>query len=289
MTLPRVAASFCLVGLLLCSCVPTSPTNHGEPTDPDGTYYSLDSALRSNPRDRVQWLYLNRQMYDSIPLQVTLLPNLRTLVMNENRIKNIPDFLSRTRISALYLRYNQLDSINTVALPISLRELYLSDNKIRRMPHVLTRLRGLSHLDLAGNYLTDLPSGFAILADSLTNLKLGSNLLQQIPDELLLLQNLKILDWENNRLRSLPDSIQRWRKLEVLSVSDNWISSMPDALCDMSSLSTLSVRNNLLSKLPQKISQLVHLGRLDVRENPIPLEEIRRLLVALPKTTIYYE
>ncbi|KAF2878184.1 hypothetical protein BDV95DRAFT_589148 [Massariosphaeria phaeospora] len=75
-------------------------------------------------------------------------------------------------------------------------------------------------------------------------LALQSNKLDHIPDAVLQLPSLDILDLSKNRLRAIPDAVSSLKQLKVLSVEKNKIRILPDALGAMESLQMFKYGGN---------------------------------------------
>ena len=128
----------------------------------------------------------------------------------------------------------------------------------------------LETLDLHGNLLTSLPSGFEIL-QHLTILDLSRNKLETPSLDIIShLQGLRELRLAGNRLQDI--STLQWSSLpalEVLDLSKNTISTISDAIGELTSLHTLILNGNKLSSIPEGIFCRMHLRELQVARNSL--------------------
>lgn len=113
----------------------------------------------------------------------------------------------------------------------SLEQLTLSGCELRQVPAWLAGLRGVTSLQLNGNYLSDMPATHQACMG--------------LPPAL---QRLNLCD---NRLRELPDSVAQLSSLTQLLLDSNYLNSLPAAIWDLPALAELSARENMLSQLPE--------------------------------------
>lgn len=133
---------------------------------------------------------------ESVPPEVTTLPNLQQLVLNENRLTALPEGLGSR-----------------------LEVLWVAGNRIARWPASLSRCP-LRDLDVGRNGLTEVPPVVWELG-SLKTLSLRQNQLAALPRDLSRLTALEVLDVSKNRLTSLPAEVSLLKQLKVLDLSGN--------------------------------------------------------------------
>ncbi|WP_372371154.1 leucine-rich repeat domain-containing protein [Candidatus Uabimicrobium sp. HlEnr_7] len=126
--------------------------------------------------------------------------------------------------------------------------------------------------------------------NSVRKLLAANNSFGQIPESLLLLENLNSLDLSNtrlktifsigelenlselyinsNRLKEIPKDIRKLHLLTMLDVSSNRIESIP-AEITFTSLSRLKLHNNFISNIPEELVHLRNLTHLDLSHNKI--------------------
>lgn len=111
--------------------------------------------LRLEPT--IEEVYLAQNRFETLPVVVLNLPNLRVLNASENQITVLPSTLSHlSRLERLYLAKNRLR-----ALPWGLENLHrlqvvdLSHNELTEVPLEFLELPRLERLDLRGNPLSE--------------------------------------------------------------------------------------------------------------------------------------
>jgi Leucine-rich repeat (LRR) protein len=125
--------------------------------------------------------------------------------------------------------------------------LSLYDCEVRDVAGLGAALESLEDLNLGRNPLEDLPPDFGGLSN-LRRLWLDDCRLSSLPPCVLELSGLQELRLSHNRLESLPSDLHRLLELTVLCVDNNCLESLPDLLPPR--LRTLQVRENRLERLP---------------------------------------
>lgn len=148
-------------------------------------------------------------------------------------------------------------------------------------------------------------------ADIAEQVKVWDHPAEVLPDSLLMLPKLRVLEWTQGRLRiippfvaylncletlsvdscpldSLPPEIGQISRLKRLGVARCRLRALPDEICALSDLLSLRLRSNQLTHLPNDIHELKQLQYLDLRENPIDSAEIERIRQALPNLTSFW-
>lgn len=124
----------------------------------------------------------------------------------------------------------------------------LHGNKLCSVPTGFRRLSVLTSLNLSSNKLTN--DGLEIISQmaALRDLKLANNELSGTLDaSLTALTGLEILDLKGNNLTSLPDGMSDMARLRILNLAENAIESIPVAELATLPLSELILRKNKLS------------------------------------------
>ncbi len=109
---------------------------------------------------------------------------------------------------------------------------------------------------------------FEMPLGKLEELDLSRKKIIKLPENLALLNNLKILFLNNNQLITLPESITKLKNLECLYLENNQLKSLPKNIGDLESLQELDLANNQLNTLPKSIEKL-SLERMMISDNPI--------------------
>ncbi len=87
----------------------------------------------------------------------------------------------------------------------------------------------------------------------LRNLRLGSNVLDSLPDEIGKILSLKHLVLQRNQLVYIPESIGNLTHLEHLDISGNKLTTLPESIVNLTNLDFLTVIHNKLHSVPPPI------------------------------------
>lgn len=127
---------------------------------------------------------------------------------------------------------------------------------------------GKTELCLSGRHLSQVPDAVMSLTD-IEVLDLSNNELTQLPDGLKNLNQLTTLLLSGNKLTKLPPDIEELKNLTILDVAYNKLATLPDAIKNLKQLTTVNLGYNDLNELPKEICQLKMLVSLDIKSNPI--------------------
>ncbi len=163
------------------------------------------------------------------PIELLNLWDLTELEIIGGNFTYLPEDISiLTKLKKLSLISTKISDIpkEVFQLP-NLTYLSLKNNRLSRLPELSTR-SGIKELILGRNYLnTNALKTFFNEMPDLHYLDLGHNFVEDIPESLYNLQNLRRLNLESNRLHDLPVKLKELRELHHLSVGNNPI---PDHL-----------------------------------------------------------
>ena len=114
----------------------------------------------------------------------------------------------------------------------------------------------------------------AALSDpaSVTRLNLSYQDLQQVPEGVRRMKNLRDLRLNGNRLRALPPWIGELTQLRRLEAEDNRLTELPPEIGRLGALKNLQLLRNPTKRLPAEIGRLTSLKRLNLMY--APLEEL---------------
>ncbi|KAL3714171.1 hypothetical protein ACJRO7_006156 [Eucalyptus globulus] len=230
------------LGNLLWGPIPSKPFQHMTSLE----YLDLSENLLEGP-------------ILSIPFQN--MTSLRHLDLSSNYFNSsVPRWFDNLRnLVDLNLAYNSLQSIEG-GLFSFLREhpflesLYLNYNELHEE---LSSVEGSSSRLIGKNF---------------KRLVISNNFLQgALPNWLLHLKNLTVLDLSYNQLHGTIPSPDDWLCLRVLCLSSNQLTgNIPDAFGRLQVLSILDLNNNLLNgTIPQSLGQLQYLFCLDLSTNSL--------------------
>lgn len=91
--------------------------------------------------------------------------------------------------------------------------------------------------------------------EMLEKLKLTSTV-ENIPDDIWVLRNLKELDLSTNKIKEIPESICGLQNLEILNLSDNEIEEVPECIYKLEKLTQINLDNNFIKNLPNTFGKL---------------------------------
>ncbi|VDI59563.1 Hypothetical predicted protein [Mytilus galloprovincialis] len=258
---------------------------------------------------------------DSIPETVGDMLSLETIDLSGNNVELLPShFSSSVTLKRLFLDRNRITQLPDWVAELScIEEFTASDNKLHEQS--LTEKFGMTcrmikHLDLGGNFMSQLPDSFGHLENleqlhlgsvidelerrnfqngnwigylptnfcqliKLTELHFDENQLHELPDDFGNLINLEFIDLGQNLLYELPESFGNLKSLRICQLSKNNLQLLPSSFGNLTLLEDLRMDNNLLAELPESFCQLINLKTLDVFNNR--LTEIPSALKYLTK------
>lgn len=104
---------------------------------------------------------------------------------------------------------------------------------------------------------------------ALQRLNLHNNKIGELPDSIVLLVNLKVLDVSVNRLTELPGAMNKMKSLEILNLDHNSITELPSGLFELENITSVSAFANKLTKLPETANSCKSLKYFYLELNPI--------------------
>ncbi|XP_072303575.1 uncharacterized protein lrrc69 [Eucyclogobius newberryi] len=174
-------------------------------------------------------LLLNNNHICTLPEELLLLPHLTELNLGNNTFKEIPAVVSHLeRLKKLYLYSNHISTVSSEVIGSlkNLCVLNLNHNHIQRLPSEIKSLTKLQCLSLAHNKLEDIPAELGHLIE-LTEVNFTHNCLSALPQEIYHCKQLNKIHLARNQLNSLPEGIRALTKLQVLDVAGNMLSMFP--------------------------------------------------------------
>ncbi len=82
---------------------------------------------------------------------------------------------------------------------------------------------------------------------------------------------------DHNRLASLPEAVLRLPRLEVLNASGNALTYVPDGISQLTLLSQLRLNGNQLVAMPTSLGRCIALAELDVSSNRLQVSSFIHL------------
>lgn len=182
--------------------------------------YTLQQ-LKNNEVGPVKRLQMVEQLTEFPPEILTLKDSLEVLDLSNNKLSSLPD------------EFDQLEKLKII---------FLSQNCFTELPHVLGRCKSLEMIGFKSNQITAVRSKSLPL--STRWLILTDNQLEELPDQIGALTQLKKLALAGNRLKTLPDSMANCTELELIRLSANNLNTLPKWLFNLPKLAWLAFSGN---------------------------------------------
>ena len=99
--------------------------------------------------------------------------------------------------------------------------------------------------------------------------KLITNQLRTLPEELLLLFNLRSIDLSGNPFGKMPELLLEMKQLQSLNLTSIGLTEIPDAIGQLSKMTQLVLSHNQITQIPEVIGQLSNMTQLDLSKNQI--------------------
>lgn len=182
------------------------------------------------------------------------LPQLATLLLSDNQIELIPDYMPSCfpSLIVLHLEGNRISSLpQTIGQWHLMQELKLGSelfggNAIEYLPESITQMKRIIELNLSYNRITRLPSLHGI--NQLQHLNLSFNRLERAPDINSL--DLKSINLSNNCIVALHQEfvsiVLSSPNMEVIDLSHNRICVLPSDLLEQSRVQVIIKANPLI-------------------------------------------
>jgi Leucine-rich repeat (LRR) protein len=257
---------------------------------------SYDSLL-SLPKgldklSNLKTLDISGNNFTLLPSQLTLIPNLEELYLNNvkhlnldqtfnviNRITHlkrlhldsIPNFKlpktieENTSIEYISMRY---DDLNTIPKQINsfkhLKELNIEGNSIRVIHKYLLKNKELESLSLSISPNFNFKKSFLILSKelSLQKLEIANSSFETLPDDISLLDNITTLSLRNDHLKTFPYGVLDMKNLRNLDISGNDFTALPANFINLKKIETLNLTNENLLNFDQTADILKQLPSL---------------------------
>lgn len=168
---------------------------------------------------------------NALPSRFSLLESITYLDLSWNQLVNFPDVIKTLPIlSYLDLSHNKISEIpsDLGLLALSLETFYIEADfyspykeKINKIPPSLARCKNLKRLSLKDQVYESLPDRFWFDLTKLEELNLMGALLQEIPDAIENLTELRVLNFKSNEIKRISSSLTKLKKLEDFNISYN--------------------------------------------------------------------
>uniref|UniRef100_A0A336KQ08 CSON014292 protein n=1 Tax=Culicoides sonorensis TaxID=179676 RepID=A0A336KQ08_CULSO len=219
--------------------------------------------LRANEvEDRLSQMYLK-------PLKISEIEN---VFLHHNKLSTIPmAVLKFTNLQVLDISSNNLTEIPDVINQCPIVTLIAKNNKLTNesLPKVMfAGGKTIKEINLSGNRLENFPEQLLELRN-LKYLYLGGNQIGSIPTTVSKMQSLQLLSMSGNQLKDVPETVGKLKNLQALVLADNLIERLPPSIANLKKLSSLLLHKNRLRTLPREIISLKNLNELSLRDNPL--------------------
>ncbi|XP_043984906.1 leucine-rich repeat-containing protein 40 isoform X1 [Gambusia affinis] len=255
-----------------------------------------DNKIRNLPEEIALLLTLtrldltNNDISTSLPASLSLLPNLKVLLLEGNPLRGIRrELLAKGTGDLLkYLRGRIKEEAEGTAEPTAmtlpseglvnthniktLKMLEYGNKQAASVPDEVFDAavhQAVTSVNFSRNQLTVFPPRLLELRSSLSDINLGFNRLSCCSD-ICSLQQLTHIDLRNNQLTDLPSEMKNLSKLRCIVLNYNRFSSFPEALYQIVTLETVMLGNNQVGGVdPSRLMQLLSLSTLDLSNNDL--------------------
>ncbi|KAL7749096.1 hypothetical protein RI367_005501 [Sorochytrium milnesiophthora] len=216
-------------------------------------FSEVPGVLQHLPKLSVLLLSSNR-IASVPPSLIASAQSLTHLDLSRNQLILLPSLAGLTQLVKLVLSQNALTELPNISGLSKLTDLEASENKISSIAHNGTgriQLPSLTRLDLRQNYISDASvlgirfdapqlkevivsfNALKTLTFMLVNntavqiLDMRDNQFDEIPEEVLALQQLKRIDFQNNNVRALPPRMGLLKELTFIGLEGNILKGLP--------------------------------------------------------------
>lgn len=221
-------------------------------------------------KNRLCGLELRHINLKQFPLEITKIVSLEKVFLDENIFRSIPNKIGGLKnLRELSLDGNQLEALpEEIGSLMSLESLSLNINKFKKFPDCVTRLKNLKYLGLGMNQISDIPKSISKL-ENLKILALNSNQISRLPESIGYLKSLESLYIDDNSLESLPESIGELTSLKELELQSNKLVFLPESLFKINKLKKLDISENEIHHIQNIKRKLNYLEVFDYDEKKL--------------------
>ncbi|XP_046614676.1 leucine-rich repeat-containing protein 40-like isoform X1 [Neodiprion virginianus] len=212
----------------------------------------------------------------SIPSCICFMPNLHTLLIDGNNIRNIRRDVIQCGTSRL-LRYLR-ESMSVQDLGSNM--MYLPFSKTPGQLPDKYALKNGKYLSLANQNLGEIPDSIAqdAFEAEVTSIDLSKNQFKEFPLSLFIVTTVKELKVACNRLQCLPDLVgDKFKHLQFMDISNNQLSSLPDSIAMLIHLREINIAYNRFVDIPECIYDVPGLEILIANNNKIEKIDVMHL------------
>ena len=238
---------------------------------------------------KIRKLYLSSLDLDSLPQSIGGLDSLTILILNDNKLKFIPQSICSINDNLDSLAIDNNEICTPSALPTCIKsnttiafynsqdcEIGYDEEDEDFINQLIIENWGedsLSSLFDQFNNLTNWETfeetgeNNPILISRITEIRYDGRDITNIPDEIAELEMLNRLELQKNQIEIIPDFIGSLINLNYFTINDNKISVIPDAMGNLINLEVFKISENILNSIPQVIGNLENLEKLWISNN----------------------
>ncbi|XP_060067336.1 malignant fibrous histiocytoma-amplified sequence 1 homolog [Ylistrum balloti] len=204
--------------------------------------------------------------------------NLKALNLSGNMLSGVPDELSKCKAlenvnlsRKWYPRDGGMTELPSAACSLpELRQLDVSWHQIHTIPDNVGSLTKLQYLNLKGNFLKNVSENITqCVRLQVLDLSGAMKLNSVIPEQILMLSELKVLNLSGNYFTELPKEVAGLKKLEKFVMRRNALLRLPDSIFDLEFLETLELSDNYLYEIPPAVQNLKNIRYIDLQGNKL--------------------
>lgn len=213
---------------------------------------------------------LSNARLDAIPEFVYSAVNMEVLVLDGNRITQLPDRLNQlNKLKRIYWRNSNLGSQKVKVARLSgIEKLDLSGNGLTKLPRI-HRIKGIEELVLEENEFKKIPLWRVRKLKSIKELELSQNPVILDKRWYGLIDHVKILKLNKCNISSIHPSLYRMKGVEELQIQVNKLQTLPEGISELNQLTKLSFYKNELDSLPSDLFDLNNLEVIDLYYNKL--------------------
>ena len=229
-----------------------------------------NNFIRSIPqgitRLQLKKFHLGKNPLDEFPKFLCQFSALEKTDLSNCFLERIPpEIFGLKNLTEISLRDNCITELPEQVCQLNLEMLNLADNPLNGLPESFRNFVNLKHLDISFTNLEEIP--FQILyLNNIKRLAVKNNALEYLPENWEKSINIQYLDLSENHFRTLPDSISQLKVLQDLNLKSCCLSEFPNALLHLSTLQTLNLEENFITELPGNFHSL-NVKSLNIRSN----------------------
>ncbi|XP_043269579.1 leucine-rich repeat-containing protein 40-like isoform X1 [Venturia canescens] len=156
-----------------------------------------------------------------LPVGMGYLVRLVNLDISHNQLRELPpDIMSMRVLKKLDASFNKLEVVPALGELRKVELIVMHNNQLSTFPD-LTGCTALRDLDLANNNITEIKMEYLEDMGQLRSLRIDSNKVKEIPEEIVKLLNLEHLDLSCNELSNIPNFISIMPNLKYFGIEGN--------------------------------------------------------------------